>query len=377
MSLQLTESLVAPMPWRMKARHKSAIGLFVLFAVLVAARVALPYLVRDEINKQMAHLGPYRGQVADVEIHLWRGAYTLNGMLIEKGSGKVPVPLMKAPHIDLSVSWSQLFHGAVVAEVTFDRPEFNLVDGRSEADSQSGRGVDWRAELDRLLPIQLNEVRVHDGTVAFRAFNTKPAVDLKATDVQATILNLTNVRGESGKRVAEFEASAKVLGEAPMATKASFDPFGTLDDFDFNVRVTSLELAQLNPLLQAYARIDVASGEGEFLMELQATESQLSGYAKPMFRDLKVLSWQQDVVEQHDNPARLLWEAFAGGTAWIFKNQRADQFATRIPISGNLKKPQTGKLDALLAILRNAFVEAFQPQFEQDVGRAARADHDP
>jgi hypothetical protein len=349
---------------RLKLHHKSAIGILVVVALLVAARVALPYVVRDQINKEMATLGPYRGQVADVELHLWRGAYAIKGMLIEKSSSKVPVPLFKAPQIDLSVSWHQLFHGAIVAEVIFDRPEINLVDGRSGGDSQSGRGVYWRAELDRLLPIQLNEVRVRDGTVAFRAFDTKPQVELKATEVQATIQNLTNVRGAAGKRVAEFEARAMVLQDAPLETKASFDPFGTLDDFDFNLRVLKLKLTKLNPLLQAYARLDVASGDGELVMELQASDGQLDGYAKPLFQDLKMLSWQQDVVEQHDNPLRLAWEALAGGTAFMFKNQRADQFATRIPIRGDLKNPTTGKLDAFLAIRRNAFVEAFKPQFE-------------
>jgi hypothetical protein len=349
----------------MKTRYKFSIALVVLIAALVGLRVALPYLVRDEINRQMANLGPYRGQVADVDLHLWRGAYVIEGMQIEKRSGKVPVPLFNAPHIDLSVSWRDLMHGAIVAEVVFDRPMLNLVDGRTEADSQSGRGVDWREQLDRLLPVQLNEVRVHDGTVSFRAFNTKPAVDLKATEVQATILNLTNVRGDSGKRVAEFEARAKVLDESPLETHASFDPFGTLDDFKLDLKVSKLQLRHFNPLLQAYARIDVASGEGEFLMELQATEGALVGYAKPLFRDLNVLSWQQDVVEQGDNPLRLAWEALTGGTAWALKNQRADQFATRVPISGNLKGPTTGKLDALMAILRNAFVEALEPTFEK------------
>lgn len=363
--MQLTETLVAPTRRRLRLHHKAAIGFFVLGAILIGLRVALPYWVRDQINQQMATLGPYRGHVADVDLHLWRGAYSIDGMLIEKASGKVPVPLLKAPRIDLSVSWHQLLHGAVVAEVVFDRPELNLVDGRSESSSQSGRGVDWHAQLERLLPIQLNEVLVHDGTVAFRAFDTKPAVDLKATKVEATILNLTNVRGASGKRVAELDAHAMVLDDAPLETHASFDPFGTLDDFTFNLRVLKLKLKQLNPLLQAYARLDVASGEGEFLMELEATDGRLNGYAKPLFQDMKVLSWQQDVVEQHDNPLRLAWEALAGGTAWIFKNHGADQFATRIPISGNLKAPTTGKLDALLAILHNAFVEAFKPQFEK------------
>jgi hypothetical protein len=365
MATKLTQAGFVSGTRSIRTRHRVAIGIAVLLLALVALRVALPYLVRDEINKQMANLGPYRGHVDDVDLHLWRGAYAIRGMVIEKASGKVPVPLLNAPHIDLSVSWRDLFNGGVVAEVVFDRPEFNLVDGRSEADTQTGRGVDWRAQLDRLLPIQLNEVRVQDGTVAFRAFNTKPAVDLKATAVQATILNLTNVRGESGKRVAEFQASAKVLDESPLETHASFDPFGTLDDFTFDVRVAKLQLRHFNPLLQAYARLDVAAGSGEFLMELEAVDGKLNGYAKPLFRDMNVLSWQQDVVEQKDNPLRLAWEALVGGTAWALKNQRADQFATRVPITGNLKGPTTGKLDALMAILRNAFVEAFKPTFEQ------------
>ncbi len=348
----------------MRTHYKLGIGVLVLVAILIGLRIALPYLVLDKINQKMATMGPYRGHVADVTIHLWRGAYTLQGMIIEKATGKVPVPLLSAPIVDLSVSWHQLFRGAIVAEAVFDSPQINLVDGRSDSDTQSGRGVDWRARLEDLLPIRLNEVRVQDGTVAFRAFNTKPPVDLKATDVQATILNLTNVKGEEGKRVADLDAHAMVLNQAPLQTHASFDPLGTLDDFTFNLRVSKLELKELNPVLQAYARLDVASGEGEFVMELEATEGKLTGYAKPLFRDMKVLSWQQDVVEQHDNPLRLIWEALAGGTAWVFKNQRADQFATRVPISGNLKKPQTGKLDALMAILRNAFVEAFKPQFE-------------
>ena len=41
--------------------------------------------------------------------------------------------------------------------------------------SQTGAGTDWREQLDKLLPITLNEVRVVDGTLRFRNFTSEAA----------------------------------------------------------------------------------------------------------------------------------------------------------------------------------------------------------
>lgn len=342
--------------------------LLALAALLAALRLALPYWVRDTLNDRLDKVGQYHGHLEDVDVHLWRGAYVIRDLVFRKSVGKIPVPFVKAPIIDISISWREIFRGAIVGEVVFERPEVNFVDGLGSTNGQSGRGVDWRETLEGLVPIKLNEVRVRDGTVAFRAFNTHPPVDMNATNFDAIIVNLTNVRGEGGRRVAKLVAEADVLGRAPLKSEASFDPFGSLDDFAFNVRVTNIEATRLNPLLQAYARLDVVSGRGDFVMELEATQGALKGYAKPLFQDIEVLSWKQDVEKQKDNPLRLVWEALAGGVIAIFKNHPADQFATRIPISGNLKDPDLNRWDALVAVLHNAFVEAFKPVLERRSG---------
>jgi len=339
--------------------------LLLLAVILLGLRLALPSLVKRVVNDKLTTMEDYRGVVSDVDIQLWRGAYGLNELVITKRSGKVPVPFVRAPLVDISLSWRDIFRGAIVGEVLFERPELNFVDGLGNSDGQSGSGVDWREELEHLIPIRLNEVRVTDGTVTFRAFKTVPPVNMKATDFDATILNLTNVRGEGGRRVAKFEATAKILGQAPFESHAVFDPLGTLDDFDFDVRVLGIEATRLNPLLQAYAKLDVVSGRGDFVMELEAKEGALKGYAKPLFTDLDVLSWEQDVKKQKDNPFRLAWEALASGVLAVFKNHPADRFATRIPISGNLKDPKLNHWEALLAILHNTLVEAFKPQLEK------------
>lgn len=318
----------------------------------------------DYLNEKLDHMGDYHGHVASVDLHLWRGAYSVHELQIEKRTGKVPVPLLDAPLVDLTLSWHALFNGAVAARVTFESPEINFVDAASSASAQSGKGVNWRAQLEGLMPIRLDEVLVHDGRVHFRNFSTNPKVDLEATSVEARVLNMSNDQ-DTSRRPAEMELSAKVLGDAPLQSTAQFDPLGKLDDFKFSMKIEGIELRRLNKLLQAYAKIDAESGKGDFVMELEASKGQLQGYAKPLFQDVQIFSWKQDIEQQGDNPFRAAWEALADGIQNLFKNHSKDQFATRIEIRGRLGDTETSTLQAIGAILHNAFVEAYRPQFEE------------
>lgn len=336
------------------------ITLAVIVVLLIGIDLALPDLVKNTLNRKLDHMGAYHGQASGVRLHLWRGAYSIDELSIERRSGKTSIPLLHAPRMDLSVSWSSLLHGALVGTVDFQSPEINFIDAPA---TENGKGVDWRTQLERLLPIRLDEVRVHDGTVRFRALSTKPPVDMKATHVDATVLNLTNVR-DAGKRGATLDVKANVLGSAPLAINAAFDPLGTLKDFKFNAKVTNIDLTHANDFLQAYVKLDVASGSGDFVMQLEARDGKLSGYAKPLLQHVKVFSWKKDVEEQHDNPLRIAWELLAGGIENVFKNQQNDQFATRIEIHGEIGDSKTSTWQAIVSVLHNAFVEAFRPQFD-------------
>ena len=121
----------------MKRRYRWPLwSLAAIVLLLVTLHIALPYLVRDYLNDKLADMGDYRGQITDVDLAWWRGAYRINGLQIVKVQGKVPVPFLKAPLIDLAVSWHSLWYDhAVVAKVQFVQPELNFVDGG--ADKQS------------------------------------------------------------------------------------------------------------------------------------------------------------------------------------------------------------------------------------------------
>lgn len=248
--------------------------------------------------------------------------------------------------------------------MAFERPQLTFVDGGNAANSQTGEGVDWRAQLRGLLPIHINEIRVIDGTLAFRNFTAKPPVNLQASDIHGSILNLSNVSVANNPRPASLQATAKVFEQAPVQASANFDPLGQLDDFDLQLRITDIQFKQLNSFTRAYADFDFAAGQGDFVMELDARQGKLKGYAKPLLRDMEVFDWQQDVAAKDKNLLTGAWEALVGGSSWLLKNQRKDQFATRVNINGDLKAYDVSRWQAFKAILRNAFVRAFDSRFD-------------
>ena len=339
-------------------------SLAVVIVALIGLRIALPPIVRHALNQRMDRMGDYHGHVADVDISLWRGAYSLDDLKIVKVSGKVPVPLLRTPSMDIHLSWRALIHGAIRASVEFERPVLNFVDGNGGAGTQAGGGVDWRAQLQQLVPIRLDEVKVDNGTITFRNFSSRPRVDVKATRVNAVVTNLTNADRSGGRRVADMRATAQVLGEAPLETSASFDPLENAADFTFKLRILHIDLTRLNDLARAYAKLDFESGQGDFVMELNARDGRLDGYAKPLFHDMKIFSWKQDVEDEHENPFEVAWQALAEGITKIFTNQEKDQFATRVPISGRIDDKKIGTWRAIVNVLHNAFVKAYTPQLE-------------
>jgi hypothetical protein len=73
--------------------------------LLILLHLALPHLVRNYLNEKMPDMGDYTGHVEDVDLAWWRGAYRVEGLLIEKKDKRVQAPLLKAPAIEIAISW--------------------------------------------------------------------------------------------------------------------------------------------------------------------------------------------------------------------------------------------------------------------------------
>jgi len=116
-------------------------------------------------------------------------------------------------------------------------------------------------------------------------------------------------------------------------------------------------------LALAYGKFDFKRGWFDLVIEADSKEGQLSGYVKPLFRDLKVFDLVEDL--EGANVIQAFWQALVGAVTGLLKNQPRDQFGTLIPFSGDYSR--TTNTDILATIgnmLRNAFVRAYLPRLE-------------
>src|SRR5690242_9081021 len=87
--------------------------LLVLAIALGLGRAIMPWAVRHYVNRTLDRSPLYSGNIGPVQMHLWRGAYSIKDVRISKTTGNVPVPLFAAKRLDFAIQWNALFHRKV------------------------------------------------------------------------------------------------------------------------------------------------------------------------------------------------------------------------------------------------------------------------
>jgi hypothetical protein len=198
--------------------------------------------------------------------------------------------------------------------------------------------------------------------VTLRAPGIRTQDALKAERVNGTLSNLTNVADANKETFADFGLNAIVLGNAPARIEGSLDPWAQQPTFDVNVEVKQVALPKVNPWLRQYIKADAESGDFELFLEIAAAEGKFKGYAKPILRDVNIVS-----SEEEDNPLRKLWEGIIEFAANVFENEQEEQVAARVPFTGTIEDPKASIWATIASVVRNAFVSAFARSLEGSI----------
>jgi hypothetical protein len=350
-------------PWR---------SVLIVVAVLIAARVALPFIVTRYVNRVLNELKGYRGTLEDVDIHLIRGAYQIRGLKIFKTAGNKQVPFADIPLADLSLEWNALFHGAVVGEIRFDKPVLNFISNKKQNGAgQSGEEVDWTVPIKRLMPVDINRLTISDGKVAFYDFSTHPQVDLFLHHVQMDAMNLNNAKDNPETLPSRVYLQAQSIGNGQLSVAMKINILKEIPDVDMDLRFENVNLQALNDFFGAYAHVDVERGRFNLYSEFAVLNGNIDGYVKPLFNGLKVVDWKSDSKQ----PGELVWESMVGFLKDLFKNQSKNQFATRVPLRGAISKVNTPFIPTLWGVFSNAFVQAFEHNTDGTITIGSPAGH--
>lgn len=325
----------------------------ILALALIAGRIYLPYYATDYVNNTLNNVPGYAGSISDVDIALFRGAYVIYDLKLDKkAKGDIPVPFIDIKKTDLSIQWGALFKGAVVGDVTLTQPTLNFAVGKSGQTAQTGEDTDWTKPIEELMPLDINFVEINNGTVTYKNFSTSPNIDLFIKDLNARVTNLRNADDKNVALPSDITARGASIGGGNLAIDGKLNILRKVPDMDITGKLEKVSLPALNTYSKAFAGIDFTNGNFDVYTDLTVKDGQVSGFVKPLIRNIEMIDENDDVFDT-------IWESVVSVVVEIFSNQQRDQVATQIALEGNLNSPETDFWSTINGILRNAFVKAY------------------
>ena len=218
------------------------------------------------------------------------------------------------------------------------------------------------------LELDVNDVNISDSELGIVNKASEPQYRLFVTGAQVKIQNLSN-QAEDG--VATITASGRFMNSGKTRLVARFRPKGKRPNFDLQLAIEQSDLTALNPLLRAYVGADVVAGVFSFYCEISVRNGSITGYVKPLFRDVDVYDPKQD---RKKGIFSKLYEGILGGLAWVLQNRPREEVATTTNISGKLSNPETSMTGVIIGLVQNAFFRAILPGLEREIetGRKKR-----
>ncbi|WPP48172.1 DUF748 domain-containing protein [Catalinimonas niigatensis] len=343
------------------------ITLAIILGIFLALHFLLEPLVERFVNKKLSNLEEYTGQIEDVDIHLYRGAYRIKNLNIRKIEGDTEKPFVEIDTIDLSVEWNAIFKGEIVGDVVISRPVVNFVATKEipNDEEQSGEEVNWTEQLQELMPLTINRFEIREGNITYSDPSTDPKVEAYLENLDLLLENISNVEDSTVALPSSLKATATTLGGGNIDLNMKMNLLNEIPEFTSSLELSDLDLTALNELFEAYANFDVQNGTFAMISEITVEDQQIGGYIKPFFENLDVFSFEEDVVEEEEKGFfGKIWEALVGAGSEVLENQPRDRVATEVPIQGSLDQPDVDVSVTVWNVFRNAFVEAIQKEFE-------------
>ena len=214
------------------------------------------------------------------------------------------------------------------------------------------------------LLVKIAQLRITRGTFGYVNKMTSPPYRVFVTDADVTLTNLSNQKTEG---VATARLQGKFMGTGSTIVDGKFQAERPGPAFDLSIRITDVSMPSMNDVFRAYGNFDVAAGEFSFFSEMAVHDGAITGYVKPLFKDITVYDPEKDKDKTFTHK---VYERVVGGVAKILKNRSREEVATRADISGRLENPNVKPSEVIIRLIQNAFFKAILPGLERETERA-------
>ncbi|WP_445731401.1 DUF748 domain-containing protein [Mariniflexile sp.] len=346
---------------RSRFKRKRYIIPILIIVILIIFRIALPYMVKNYVNKVLSEIPGYYGHVEDIDIALVRGAYVIHGMYLNKMDAKTQVPFLNLKKSDISIEWKSLFKGKIVSEVILTEPVVIYVfEDQQKKEAAEPEFDDWSKALTNLVPIDINHLQIINGKAAFVQISANPNIDLDMNHIQLNATNLRNVVQPDVALPSNISATATSVGNGKIKLDGNMNLVKKIPDMDMAFSLENASITAFNDFTNHYAGIDFSEGNFNIFSEMAIADGFLTGYVKPLLKDSKLIGKEDGFFET-------LWEGFVGFFKFVLKNKKNNTLATKIEFKGDLNNVKSKLWPTIFNVVKNGWISAFKNTVDNDV----------
>ena len=300
-------------------------------------------------------------QLEGIELDYFKPILARDHLALRKGTLSARGDLEYAPKIK-----AVHLHEAVVRDIEGDyihsAPAAAEVKRGTEQAARGAEEVTNRPDLQ----LRIDRFRVVKGNLGF--MNAAAGREYRAflSDIDLQVENVSNHFTEGEGRV---HLTGKFMGSGATVATGTFRPELSGPDFDLNVRIENTQMTTMNDMLRAHGRFDVVAGLFSFYSELHVKNDQITGYVKPLFRNVDVYDREQD---REKGLLHKVYERLVGGLAKLLENPPRAEVATKARVEGQVQSPRARTWEVVRRLVQNAFFKAILPGFEREVQRGRR-----
>jgi hypothetical protein len=237
---------------------------------------------------------------------------------------------------------------------------------RDEARREEAVAVAKKAKDNPLLIINVKQGKVLDSEFGFVNKATTPPYRVFVSEVNADLDNFTTRLRELQGGDAVIKVTGRFMGTGRSVIVGTFRPEKPSPDFDVGVQIVKTDLKSFNDVLRAYVDFDVHRGNLSLFSELSIRHKQVSGYLKPIFKDVEVYDPDKDAEKAWTEK---VFESVISGIVELLNNPSEDQVAADAGITGSVTNPSADTWQVMGTLIQNAFFKAIVPGLEKEQGK--------
>ncbi len=217
------------------------------------------------------------------------------------------------------------------------------------------------------LIVNVKQGKVLDSEFGFVNRATTPHYRVFVGEVNADLDNFTTRLRELQGGNAVVKVTGRFMGTGRSVIVGTFRQEKPAPDFDVEVQIVKTDLKSFNDLLRAYADFDLHRGNFSLFSELSIRHKQVSGYLKPIFKDVEAYDPEQDAEKEW---TKKVFESVISGIVELLNNPSEDQVAADAGITGPVTNPSADTWQVMGTLIQNAFFKAILPGLEKEQGKA-------